>query len=130
MSVEAAIYNRLQSQSGIANRVGTRIYPAGTAPQDAPLPFIQHAIQSGTRDGTLSGRQPLVNYSVQITGFMASHADMRGVMDKVLDSLDGWAWDGRIQRCRFVDKNTNDNPEQPELYSESHTYSLWYVNEI
>lgn len=129
MSLEAAIYDRLRGQPAIASKVGTRIYPSGQVPGNTPLPMLTQEISSGSRDGLLNGRCALMNYQVAVTGAAESQATLRALMDAVQESLDVWR-DGRVNFSRLTGKSTTANPELPELFMESHTYSVWFVNEI
>jgi hypothetical protein len=131
MSIEAAIYDRLYNQSGIRGLTGTRIYPAGQAPANATLdaPLLTHEIQSMQRPGILNGRCPVANYQVRVTGFANSHATMKVLMDGVANALDVWK-DGRVIMSSIQERATNPQEEQPESFSESHVYSVWYQTEV
>lgn len=129
MSIEAAIYDRLHSQSGIAGMVGTRIYPAGQPRQDAQLPLVTYQIDNKTRPGLLNGKCPAANYQIRVTGFALSHVEMKTLMGLVADALDVWK-NGRVIFSSMQDEGTVSNEEAPELFSESHTFSVWYQTEV
>jgi len=131
MSLEAAIYDRLYSQAGIRGLTGTRIYPAGQMPANVQfdLPTLAHEIQSTQRPPILGARCPVANYQIRVTGWANSHVTMKALMDGVANALDIWK-DGRVVMSSLQERNTNANPEQPEAFSESHVYSVWYQTEV
>jgi hypothetical protein len=131
MSLEAAIYDRLYAQAGIRGLTGSRIYPAGQAPANATFdaPLLVHEIQSTQRPGILNGKCPAANYQVRVTGYANAHVTMKALMDGVANALDIWK-DGRVIMSSLQERNTNANPDQPESFSESHVYSVWYQTEV
>lgn len=131
MSLESDLFTRLTEQAGIADIVAKRVYPGGQPPQDTAgsigsNPLLTQEILTGNEPGIMSGSCGAENMQVSIRGWTMDQAAMRRLMDAVRSALHRWK-SGRVINCRFVDRSSEPNEAFPDVFVESHTYSVWYA---
>lgn len=105
MSIEAAFFSFLSSNSAVAALVGTRIYEE-IAPQKEARALIVYQVISETRDAySLQGANGQVETRLQVKCYAESAVARRVLKDAVRMALDGYKgfWSGTEIQSVFFD---------------------------
>lgn len=107
MSIEAAFYSYLSTNSTVTALVGTRIYE-GIVPQKETRAAIVYQIISETRDAySLQGANGQVETRLQVKCYAASNVATRTLADTVRMAVDGYKgfWSGTEIQSVFIDSS-------------------------
>lgn len=91
MSLEAALYAELTGNAGVAAIVGTKIYPAGSVPSSASLPYLSYQKISNEHVNYQGGSASLGRPRMQIDCWAASGKAAVELYEAVKSALDNFS---------------------------------------
>lgn len=119
MSIEAAIFSLLTTDSSVSSLVGTRLYPL-LAPQDAATPFIVYQRVSASRWTSLEGPSGMAQPRIQIDAYTSTYAAAKTLATAIREKLSGYR--GTVAGTRIggitliTDQDLIENEKDPKLY--------------
>ena len=91
MSLEAALYAELAADSGVAAIVGVKIYPAGSVPMSADLPYVTYQKVSNEHVNHQGGSSSMARPRMQIDCWAASGKAAVELYEAVRAALDNFS---------------------------------------
>lgn len=114
------IRSALVSDGAVAGVVGTRVHPAGEAPQNSPKPYITYQRVIGLQQMTLADTGlERENVSVQIDLYGDNVAALDDLAEKVVLAIKA------ALRVGAVDTGPQLYEPEPDLHRVSLDFSLW-----
>jgi len=136
MSIEAAIYEILSTDSTVAALVGARIKPS-ILPQGLAMPAITYQQISGPRDETTDGPTGLVASRWQVNMWATTYAGVLVVRTAVRQILDGYsstAAGTRIQCVHLIDEGdvpvTQPGKDVSTRYGKRFDFRIWFEETV
>jgi len=124
--MEQELVELILSEDEITDIIDDRIFPHGQSPQDTALPCLVYQVSGIYRPVVLGGQSvDLVQYQVSITGMTKDENDLRDLMD-ALETLLHNHTSGNLKSITVQEIASNPNPDDPETFSETHSYSVWF----
>ena len=125
-SIGARVFSLLSTDSDVAARVGSRIYP-GRAPQDSAFPRIVYTIVDAMPLATFEGNTSnMTKARVQIDCYDRRYYDTDRLMESIMDAFKTWNGVGH----RALHLARRDLYEDTfELFRVTSDFSLW-IREI
>ena len=89
MTIDATLYQRLSTFSGLTALTGDRLYP-GVAPQSVNLPFVVWRRVSVVRYPAMGSDSGVVSVRIQFDIIAGTYSSMRAVVEQLRAALQRW----------------------------------------
>lgn len=128
MSLNAALYTRVITDTTISGLIGTKFYPA-TAVQEATAPYAVYQRISTPRDYTQDGASGMSWPRYQITSIAATFSGARALADAMRARLSGFS--GTVESvvigAIFLDQEADEFRDALNEFTVRQDYIIWHV---
>lgn len=90
MTIDATLYQRLSTFSGLTALVGARVYP-GVAPAQVDLPFVVWRRVSVVRYPAMGSDSGVASARIQLDAIAGTYSSMRAVVEQLRAALQRWS---------------------------------------
>lgn len=82
------VFRTLSSNSGVTDIIGTRVFPAGSAPQNVVAPYAVHQLITGSPENYLGDLPDIDSYTVQLDVYAQAVSSAEAAAKALRDAIE------------------------------------------